>query len=308
MFLTKVRRIAKSGFVSFWRNGSVSVASVLVMVVTLMVISSLFMTSNVLKSTLNNIKDRVDINIYFSPSATEEDMATLKRGLESLPQVQKIVYTSREDALENFRQRHQDDKITLASLDELDENPLGATFTVKAKDPSQYESIVRFILARKAADQNTDAIIDRVNYPQTKQAIDALTRIIDASNRLGAVIIVFFVIVSVLITFNTIRLAIYGFREEISVMRLVGASEMYIRGPFIMAGLMYGLVSGILTLIILYPISYYVGPLTYRLGTGVNLFDFYLGNFFLLAALIIGAGLILGAVSSVLAIRRYLKV
>ncbi len=308
MFLTKVRRIMKSGFVSFWRNGSVSLASVLVMVVTLMVIASLFMTSNLLQSTLENIKNRVDINIYFSTTATEEDMATLKRGLESLPQVQKITYTSRDEAIEQFRLRHQDDKITLASLDELDENPLGATFTVKAKDPSQYESIVRFILARKAADQSTDAIIDRVNYPQTKQAIDALTRIIDASNRLGAIIIAFFIIVSMLITFNTIRLAIYGFREEISVMRLVGASEMYIRGPFVMAGLMYGVVSGILTMLILYPVTYYVGPLTYRLGTGINLFDFYLGNFFVILIVVISSGLILGAISSILAIRKYLKV
>jgi cell division transport system permease protein len=121
-------------------------------------------------------------------------------------------------------------------------------------------------------------------------------------------VIIFFIVVSILITFNTIRLAIYVFREEISVMRLVGASEMYIRGPFVMAGLMYGLVSGILTLLILYPVTYYVGPLTFRLGTGINLFDFYVSNFFVLVLVVIGSGLVLGAVSSFLAIRKYLKV
>ena len=130
----------------------------------------------------------------------------------------------------------------------------------------------------------------------------------DSSRKLGTIVVTFFAIVSILITFNTVRLAIYIFREEIAVMRLVGASEMYIRGPFVTVGLMYGAVAGIITLILLYPMTYYVGPLTFNLGTGLNIFSYYVSNFGQMFMVVVGTGLILGAVSSYLAVKKYLKV
>lgn len=305
MFWTKIKRTLRAGFVSFWRNGYVSLASVLVMIVTLSVIASILFTSAMLTSTLNGIKQKVDVNVYFVKTAAEGDIASLKQSLEALPQVAEVQYTSREQALEDFKLKHADDELTLNALNELDENPLGASFNIRAIDPSQYETIVTFLQDRTSAGT---PIIDRINYAQNKQAIDALSRIIDASRTLGSIILVFFIAVSVLITFNTIRLAIYVFREEISVMRLVGASEMYIRGPFVTVGLMYGFVAAIITLILLYPVAYWVGPLTVRLGTGLNLFDYYLATFGELFIIIVGSGLFLGAVSSFLAVKKYLKV
>jgi cell division transport system permease protein len=307
MFLTKIKRTLRAGFVSFWRNGYVSLASVLVMTVTLSVIASTLFTSAMLTSTLNGIREKVDVNVYFLKTASEADIASLKNSLESLPQVGSVEYTSREQALIDFKARHSEDELTLSALEELDENPLGASFNIRAKDPSQYESIVTFLQGRMAAAGDA-SIVDRINYAQNKQAIDALSRIIEASKKLGSIIVIFFVGVSVLITFNTIRLAIYIFREEISVMRLVGASEMYIRGPFVTVGLMYGFVAGIVTLVLLYPITYWIGPMTLRLGTGLNLFDFYLATFGQLFVVVIGSGLFLGAVSSFLAVKKYLKV
>lgn len=307
MFWTKIKRILRAGFVSFWRNGYVSLASVLVMTVTLSVIASILFTSALLTSTLNGIKEKVDVNVYFVKSADDEEIASLKKSIEALPQVSEVEYTSREKALEDFKTRHADDELTLNALDELDENPLGASFNIRASDPSQYESIVKFVQERTSAGSSS-SIVDRINYTQNKQAIDALSRIIDASRKLGTILVVFFVIVSILITFNTIRLAIYIFREEISVMRLVGASEMYIRGPFVTVGLMYGFVSGMITLIFLYPATYWIGPITLRLGTGLNLFNFYLSSFGQLFIVVIGSGLFLGAVSSFLAVKKYLRV
>lgn len=307
MFLTKIKRTLRAGFVSFWRNGYVSLASVLVMTVTLSVIASTLFTSAMLTSTLNGIREKVDVNVYFLKTASEADIASLKNSLESLPQVGSVEYTSREQVLIDFKARHSEDELTLSALEELDENPLGASFNIRAKDPSQYESIVTFLQGRMAAAGDA-SIVDRINYAQNKQAIDALSRIIEASKKLGSIIVIFFVGVSVLITFNTIRLAIYIFREEISVMRLVGASEMYIRGPFVTVGLMYGFVAGIVTLVLLYPITYWIGPMTLRLGTGLNLFDFYLATFGQLFVVVIGSGLFLGAVSSFLAVKKYLKV
>ncbi|MEN9649776.1 MAG: hypothetical protein RL094_743 [Candidatus Parcubacteria bacterium] len=309
MFWTKIKRVVRAGFVSFWRNGYVSLASVLVMTVTLSVIASVMFIGALLGSTLEGIKDKVDINVYFVKSATEDDVRELQRTLQTLPQVALIGYTSREDALKQFRERHVSDSLTLSALDELSENPLGANLNVRAKDPSQYEQIVNYLQTRIDSDAaNNVKVIDRINYTQNKQAIDALSRIIDASRRLGAIVIGFFVLVSVLITFNTIRLAIYIFREEIAVMRLVGASEAFIRGPFVTVGLMYGFVSALVTLILLYPFTYWIGPLTLKMGTGLNLFEYYGGNFGQLFLIVTGAGLFLGAVSSYLAVKKYLKV
>ncbi len=309
MFWTKIKRVVRAGFVSFWRNGYVSLASVLVMTVTLSVIASVMFIGALLGSTLEGIKDKVDINVYFARSASDQDMKDLQKSLQAMPAVAEVGYTSREDALKQFRERHVNDPLTLAALDELNENPLGANLSVRAKDPAQYEAIVNYLDTRVESDKvNNVTIIDRINYTQNKQAIDALSRIIEASRQLGAIVIGFFVLVSVLITFNTIRLAIYIFREEIAVMRLVGASEAFIRGPFVTVGLMYGFVSGIVTLILLYPFSYWIGPLTLRMGTGLNLFDYYLSSFGQLFVVVVGAGLFLGAVSSYLAVKKYLKV
>lgn len=307
MFFTKIKRILRGGFVSFWRNGYVSLAAVLVMTVTLSVITLIIFVGALLNSTLGSIKDKVDVNVYFVKTADEGQILTLKKSLEALPQVTKVEYVSRDQALKDFKTTHQNDQLTLSALDELNDNPLGASFNIRAADPSQYQSIVDFLQKSSGSSDQTAGMIDRINYEQNKRAIDALSRIIDASNKLGTIVVIFFVIVSILITFNTIRLAIYIFRDEISVMRLVGASEMYIRGPFVTVGLMYGFVSGIITLILLYPFAYWVGPITLNLGTGLNLFQYYLANFGQLFIVVVGAGLILGAVSSYLAVKKYLR-
>lgn len=309
MIWTNIKRTLKSGFVSFWRNGSVSLASVLVMIVTLLVISSIIFIGAMMSSTLKSIESKVDIDVYLTQTASDTDIASLQKSVNNLPEVASTILTSREDSLTQFRQRHQDDELTLQALDEIGTNPLGASINIRAKDPSQYETIVKFLDSQKTGVDGTGGgVIERVNYSNNKQAIDALNRIMMASRKLGTLVVVFFALVSILITFNTIRLAIYIFREEISVMRLVGASEMYIRGPFVTVGLMYGAVAGFITLILLYPMTYYVGPLTFNLGTGLNVFSYYISNFVQMFLIVVGTGLILGAVSSYLAVKKYLKV
>jgi cell division transport system permease protein len=251
--------------------------------------------------------------VYFKTEANESDVIVLQNRIKTLPEVANVDYTSREKAYEQFQTRHQDDTATLQALKEVGGNPFGASFNIKAKDPTQYEKIVKFIedqqgISRGEESSNGNSIISRINYTDNKQAIDALSRIMNASNALGYGFVIFFAFVAILITFNTVRLTIYVFREEIAVMRLVGASEMYIRGPFVIVGLLYGIVSGVLTLLILIPATSYVGPVIYKMGTGLNLSTYYVDNIWFIALVIIGSGLVLGAVSSFLAVRKYLKV
>ncbi len=309
MFWIKVKRIVRAGFFSFWRNGFISLSSILVMIVTLFVIGSVIFSSVVLKSTLDQIRDKVDINVYFVTEASESDILDMKKSLEQLPEVVKpVVYLSREAVLEAFKKRHENDQFTIQALDELGENPLGATLNIKAKDPSQYESIASFIESKRTQSVSIDNIIDKVNYYQNRDAIERLTKIIKSANSLGFILTLFLVGISILITFNTIRLVIYMSRDEISVMRLVGASSRYIRGPFFIAGAIYGFLSAIITLMIFYPLTLWLGGATAGFFVGLNVFNYYIANFGQIFLIIVGSGIAIGSASSYLAVRKYLKV
>ncbi|HYC34276.1 MAG TPA: permease-like cell division protein FtsX [Candidatus Paceibacterota bacterium] len=306
MLWTNLKRVIRLGFVNFWRNGYVSLASVLIMTVTLLVISTLMFTKAVLVSTVEQIQNKVDINVYLVTSATEEEGEALKDKIATLSEVKEVTLSTREQELEKFRLRHENDELTLQALDEIGENPLGAAINIRAKDPSNYESIAQFLDSEKARSENS--IIDKINYSKNKEAIDALTKMISASKKLGGSSAIFFIVISILISFNTIRLTIYMAREEISVMRLVGASTRYIRGPFVVNGLMYGLASTILALLILVPLTYWAGPYTEGLGSGVNVFTYYFANIFQIGVVLLLSGLAIGSVSSFLAVKKYLKV
>ncbi len=308
MWWTDTKRIIQSGFISFWRNGFVSLASILVMSVTLFVIGSIIFLNAMLGASLTQIQDKVDINVYFVTSAPEEDILTLKRSVEALPEVSSVAYISREEALSRFEERHKDDQLTLQALEELDENPLGASLSIKAKETSQYESIANFLEGDRNILSSSGAnIVDSINFFQNQVAIERLSKIIDSSERFGFLVTLILAIASIIIIFNTIRLAIYTAKDEIAVMKLVGASNMYIRGPFVFEGILYGIIAGVITLIIFYPITLWLGPSTESFFGDINIFTYYTSNFGQMFFIIVGAGVVLGAVSSYLAVRKYLK-
>ena len=306
MLWTNTKRIIRSGFFNFSRNTFVSLSSILVMTITLFVIGSLIFLSAILDTSLNVIRDKVDINVYFVTTAQESDILTLEKSIKALPEVQSVTYTASDQALTDFKARHQNDQFTLQALDELGGNPLGATLNIKAKDPSQYQGIADYLTNKTSTDSSN--IIDRINYYQNKASIDKLTAIINSANRLGTIITFMMVAISILITFNTIRLAIFISREEISVMRLVGANSTYIRGPFVVVGVMYGAVAGLITLMLFYPVTLWLGGATQNFFIGLNVFNYYTANFAQIFLIIMGSGIIVGAVSSYLAVRKYLKI
>lgn len=308
MIWTKIKRVIKAGTVSFVRNGSVSVASTLVMTVTLSVIASLLFVGALLQSTLESIREKVDINVYLETTTTDAQAQALQQALQGRLEVKSVAYTTAAEALEKFRNLHARDTNIMQGLEEVGGNPLEPSLNILANDPSQYQTIAKFIDNQNVSGENTKGIVNKVSYNDNKEAIDTLSRIINSSERLGLIIAAFFIIISILITFNTVRLAIYTSKDEIAVMRLVGASARYIKGPFIIIGAIYGFVSSLITLILLYPVTYWLGPLTYNLGTGLNVFTYYLSNFIQITAFILGAGIILGIISSYLAVQKYIKV
>lgn len=301
------KRIARYGLVGFIRNGFVSLAAVLIMTITLLVVAVLMISGAALNSVLKQLTDKVDVTVYFTTSAREDQIMQMKKTLEALPEVASVAYTSRDEALAAFQQRHVNDQLTMQALQELGDNPLGASLSVRAKDTSQYEVIAKYLDAQQASGSEPGSAIDKVNFYQNKAAIDRLTNIIQTSKSLGGAIAFALALASLLIAFNTIRLAIYTSRDEIGVMNLVGASHWFVRGPFVIAGILYGVISALFVLIILYPLTAWLGPGSERFLGSFNVFTYYASAFPFLFLVVMGSGMALGALSSFLAVRRYLR-
>jgi cell division transport system permease protein len=304
MFWINVKRIFRSGFTNALRNSFVSLASVFVMTMTLMIVGSLMFLNNVVGEFVTYVKEKVDVNIYFVPDADTTAIADLADSIRALPEVARITYASPEESLAAFRAGNEDDQLILQGLDELGTNPFGATLSVVAKNPSDYQSIVQFV-----DDHAPTSLIDRINYKsaQVKLAIDRLERITLYVERFGYVVIALFALASILITFNTVRLAIYTAREEIGVMRLVGASNAYIRGPFIVETTLHGLLSAVIALILFFPLTFLFRGATME-AFQADLVALYVNNLWLFGLVLILAGGLLGAISSLLAVRKYLTV
>lgn len=303
-----IKRIFRAGLLDFWRNAFVSAASILVMTVTLFVVGTTLFAGVILSGALNDLRSKADVNVYFVPGADVGQIEQLQQALEARPEVSSVTYVSADQALANFRDEHQNDQLTLQALNELGTNPLGAVLNVRAKELSQYDAIAQFVQSQQ--EQVQPPIIDKINYfdANHRAALNTLINVTDSSQRLGLIIILVLVVVTVAIAFNTLRLAIYSSREEIQVKRLVGASGAFIRAPFMVEGVLYGLTAGIITLLLFYPLTWWVGSATEKFFGGVNVFSYYLGHFGFFVLVIVGTGVVLGAAAAFLAVRRYLKI
>lgn len=303
---TTVKRVARYGLIGFIRNGFVSLAAILIMTVTLFVVASLLISGAAFNSVLNELTNNVDVTVYFTTNATDDQMTQLQTSLEALPEVASVTFESRDQALAAFQERHQNDQLTMQALEELGDNPLGASLEVRAKQTAQYETIAKFLDDQQSSGSDVGKAIDTVNFYQNKTAIDRLTGIINTSRALGLGIALVLGLSSLLIAFNTIRLAIYTSRDEIGVMNLVGASHWFVRGPFMIAGILYGVISGLIVLVLLYPLTLWLGPGSERFLGTFNVFSYFVNEFPLLFVTVMGSGIALGALSSFLAVRRYL--
>jgi cell division transport system permease protein len=307
MAMTTIRRIVKGGFINFKRGGIVSWAAVLVMTITLSVITLIIFFQAVLHFSLNQIKDKVDVTVYLTVGAPDDQIASLESSLQNLPEVASVTYTSADDALSAFRARHDSDYPTIQALDEIGSNPLGGYLNVKAKDVSQYGDIANFLQSNDALSLGSSSIIDKVDYSQNKLVIDKLDSIIVNGQKLGFLVTLLLVIISIIVTFNTLRLGIFISKEEIGVMGLVGASRMHIRGPFMIEGVIYGVLATLITMLLFWPASFWLGRNMTTFFGGINMYNYYLASFFQIFAILLVSGILLGVISSFLAVRKYLN-
>jgi len=299
----KITRIIKYGLSSFLRNGWLSASTIGIMILALVVFEGLILFNVVAQGAVQSLQDKIDISVYFKSNVSEDSMLNIKRSLEGLSEVKIVDYISRDQALIDFKQAHQSDQVITETLDQLDENPLLASLNIKAGDPRHYDAIAQYL------DQATfKDLVEKVTYAQNHIVIDRLIALTDTIRNSGAILTSFLAFLAIMITFNTIRLAIFSNKEQVGIMRLVGASNNFIRGPFVVEGIIYGIVAGILSFLIFVPIIGFISPYIAKFVPEVDL-NAYLNAHLvglLLYQFLFGVGL--GIISSVVAIRKYLHV
>jgi len=302
-----IRRIIKTGWQSFKRNALVSSAAILILFVTISLITGILLFNALSAKVIGAIKDRVSIGVYFLTNAPENDILALKGKLATLPQVTSIEYVSRTEALKRFRLTHQKDEVINQALDQLGgQNPLPASLTIKADDPKNYPEIVAYIEKSPYVH-----MINEVDFGKRQKAIENISRISDNISHAAFMGIIIMAVISFLVSFNTLRLAIHSDRHKISVMRLVGASNNFVRGPFIVQGIIYGCVGAFLSF------SFWVIGLklfnssieAYFTGLGpVALDQYYISHWMWFLGVTIFCGVSIGVISSVIAVSKHLEV
>jgi cell division transport system permease protein len=297
-------RIVKTGLTNFGRNLWLSIAAIMVMTITLVIFSTLFLLFMLTNYSIGTIKNTVDISVYFKIGLAEEQINHIKAGVQSDSRVKEVSYVSATQAFDDFKNRHNNDPLITQSLNELTENPLPATLHIKANNLEDYTSI-----AEKLQGDQYKNFIDKVNFEDNRIVIDRLNKILKFIITFGLALVVVFALIAILVIFNTIRLTIYNRKEEVEIMRLVGATNWYIRGPFLIESILYSIFSTLITIGLFIPVFTKVIPkITEYVNPNLNVYGNYLFNYTYLVLILFVVSLILSIGSTFLAIRRYLKI
>ncbi len=298
-----LKRIIKSGWLDFRRNSGLSLATVFIMVMAISLVTSLFLLQKTTDYLVTSLSEKVDMAVYFGEEPSTDEIDTIQKELSGLPEVKSLQYISKEEALARFITRHQGEEVIMESLQEVGGNPLLSSLNIKAFEATQYASISSFLDTASFKD-----LISKVDYNEKKPAIDKMFSLTSTISNTGIVLSIVLAVVAVLIAFNTVRIAIYNSRDEIETMRLVGASNWFIRGPFLVQGMIGGVLAVLITFLVFGIALWFLSPKIDVVIPGLNLFSYFFGSFSVVVILQLAAGVGLGACASWLAMRKYLKV
>ena len=305
MSLNSLYQLIIFSWQTFWRNIWLSIVTITIIVLALVSINFLIVLNIITETAVSLVQEKIDVSVYFKQTVTEPQVLEVKTYLSSLSQVQSIDYVSQQEALQRFRQRHQENTPIIQSLEELEQNPLGATLIVQAKNLDDYPEILSVLDNSKY----NELILDK-NFDDHKAYIGKLKNIADTINRIGILTALVFIFIATLIVFNTIRVAIYTHRQEIGIMKLVGAANWFIRSPFIIEGIWYGIVATVFAIGIIFPLLNIMQPFvnTFFLTADVSLSGYFRQHFWQIFGVEFLCIILLNAISSFVAIRRYLNV
>src|SRR3989344_9582998 len=304
------QRILKSGITKFFRGGLISVATVLVMSLSMLVFGGVLVGGIFVNGIISGVEDKVDISVYFKLDSPEEKILSFKEDLESNINVKSVSYVSKEEALENFLGRHKGDTLILRSIETIESNPFSANLDINAKNTDKFEDITKFIEASVYSSLiDVDSLgKQKITFRQNEEAINKLSNVLSVSRKIGFSVSGILALIALMVAYNTVRVAIYNSKDEIAVMQLVGASRSFIRGPFLIEGLIHGFISSAFTIMVLYGVLFWAGEKTSSAFGGINIYTYFISNIFQISLILIVSGVLLGMLSAQFATKRYLRV
>jgi len=300
-------RMCRYGVNNFSRNAWLTIAATAVMTITLLIVFATLSARSTLITTVDDIKDKVDMSIYLKTDVEDEAVQTITDDLNDLKTVTSVTYISPEQARETFAQQNSRNPDALSALNEAT-NKFSGTLRIKLVDINDTRELSNFVKSNQTLKDNLDPNREPSFAGERKSAIEGIARGVVFADRAGLIATVIFVVISSLIVFNTIRMAIFNRKDEIEMMKLIGADKSFIRGPFIVEAVVYGFIAAILATSLGVAGLYWLNG---RLIDGVQIqptLDFVLSyiGFITLGMILLGAAI--GVVSSLLATRRYLKI
>lgn len=302
-----VWRVFLGGFLNFMRNAWLSVAAMAVMVVTLSIVLFSFIANATFSHTIQEIRDKIDISVYLKDEITTEQRDELTSDLHAIQNVRSVEYISKDQAREEFIQSNQDDVDLQLTVTQID-NPLPASLRIKLHNPDRIDEIKSFLDQPEIMELQSD----ETSYAgDRKDAIDKITKATTFIRQAGIVGVLVFACISVLIIFNTIQMAIFNRRDELSIMKLLGASRWYIRGPFLVESMLIGIFAALISVGLCKGI-FSIASNTLE-ASSFGLLDitysgaYFADHFWKILPAAIGIGMFIGITSSFVATQRYLR-
>lgn len=302
-------RMCRYGVNNFSRNAWLTVAATAVMTITLLIVFTTLVARSVLLDTVEDLKQKVDISIYLDEAVKQKTVDTLTGRLKNLPEVTKVTYISSDAARESYIDENNPSQEQLDTLAELPENPFPAVLRVTPKDLNKMEAIEKLV----SSDEDFQEAISDGREPsyagEKRKSIDSIGRSVHVAERAGLAASIVFISISILIIFNTIRMAIFNRKEEIEMMKLIGAEKNFIQGPFIVEAVMYGFFAAIVAFIVGLAGFIYMQPklVSYGIASEQTYAFVITGSPFIVIGLIV-VGALIGVVSSFFAVRKHLKI
>lgn len=297
-------RVIKFAFQDVGRNISLSFMTIFILVLMLLSLNTFIFVQAVTEKAIQSVKDQIDVSVYFEPSVSDDDVRKVTEYVEAFPEVTNIIFHDRNEVLEQFKQTHKDNPEILASLSELNENPLGPTMIIKTREPKDYEKIMTALNVPEYATK-----IEAKTFGDTQAAIDRIHTITTNLKKFVFGLGALFTLIAFFVIFNTIRVAIYTQRTEISIKKLVGATNWFVRGPYLIEALLFSFLAVAMTSGIVYFFLDFVNPYVQVVfGDSAFLTNYYRSHILVLLGIQVGAVLFITVTTSLLAMRRYLRV
>lgn len=297
------KRIINSGFKNFSRQIGLNMATTFVLAITVILLTSLVYVDGLSKKIFDNLQKQIGVTVYFNIDAPAEQILALRDNVGKLSGVTNVDYVSREDAFKQFSDKYSEDPTVSKTIEIVGENPLPASLRIKAATLNDYEEVVKTLGNESYAD-----IVGEISYPRTEDLTRRIFSMAKDMQTVGLVVGVFMALIVMIIVFSTVRLAVHNLKEEIGVMKMLGASNWYVRGPYMIQGFLCGLIAALISILFFSLASYFLSPQFYALSGGFDLFGFFTYNLSTIIWLNLGAAIGMGVIFNYLAVRRYMNV